>query len=63
MKTILLIIIFVLFTAFLCEYHGFRRGFEAGSRVTNAWWIDKKSQLYDTSEVLRQNHRDGYDRI
>ena len=63
MKTVVLIIIFVLLTALLCEFHGFHRGVENGSKVTNAWWIDKKSQIYDTSEVLRKNILDGHDRI
>jgi hypothetical protein len=63
MKTVTLIIFFVLLTALLCEFHGFQRGFESGSKVTNAWWIDKKSQIYETSEILRKNILDGYDRI
>jgi len=55
MKTVLLIIVFVLFTAFVCEYHGFRRGFSAGSRATSAWWIDQESQPEDPSEMFPQD--------
>jgi hypothetical protein len=55
MKTVLLLIVFVLFTAFVCEYHGFKRGFAAGSRVTSAWWIDQDSQSEDTSQMFPQD--------
>lgn len=61
MKKTILVILLVLLVAALCEFHGFKRGFAQGEKVTNAWWIDQKSVMYDTSEVLKKNilHRNN----
>jgi hypothetical protein len=41
-------------TALTGAYHGYRRGYKAGERATNTWWIDKKSVYYDTAEVIKR---------
>jgi len=63
MKKAVFVILLVLLVAVLCEFHGFKRGFTQGEKVTNAWWIDQKSVLYDTSEVLKKNNLNGHNRI
>ncbi len=52
-KTLLVFILFV-FVAVIFEYHGYHRGFNDGETITNSWWIDKKSQYYDTSQVIKK---------
>lgn len=54
MKKTLLIFILMTFIALLFEYHGYSRGFNDGEKTTNSWWIDKKSQYYDTSQVIKK---------
>ncbi len=60
MKTKLIIIITLLILSFLCELHGYYRGYAQGRKSTNAWWIDKKSRIYDTSEVLKKDVMHGH---
>lgn len=60
MKKTALVILLVLIVAVVCELHGFKRGFARGEKVTNAWWIDQKSVMYDTSELLKKNILNRY---
>jgi len=63
MRKKLFILMIIAFIALICEFHGFHRGFEQGRKTTNAWWIDKKSRLYDTSEVLRKEFQNGHNQL
>lgn len=62
MKKIGLLILLLVAAALAFELHGYYRGYQQGERVTNSWWIDKKSLYYDTSEIVKkqitehQNH-------
>lgn len=47
----------------LGELHGYRRGYELGRKEINTWWIDQKSRLYDTSEILKKDAAKGYNQI
>jgi hypothetical protein len=33
---------------------GYKRGYAAGSQVTNNWWIEKKVKQFETSEVIKK---------
>lgn len=63
MKKYIFIILTLFLFAFLCELHGYHRGYENGRKSANAWWIDKKSRIYDTSEVLKKDTESGHNHI
>jgi hypothetical protein len=63
MKKLLLVLVILLFTVLICEYHGYRRGYADGEKLTNAWWIDKKSTYYDIREVVKKRSDNRYDHI
>ena len=63
MKKLLLVFAILLFTVLICEYHGYRRGYAEGEKLTNTWWIDKKSTYYDIDEVVKKRMENRYNRI
>ena len=63
MRNILLVILLLSIMMLIGELHGFKRGYEHGRKDTNSWWIDQKSRIYDTSELLKNDTVKGYDRI
>lgn len=39
-------------------HYGYKRGYADGSQATNTWWIDKKGQQFEASEVIKKRlHR------
>lgn len=63
MKKVLLVLVLMILVALVCEYHGYRRGFTDGEKITNSWWIDKKSTYYDISEVVKKRYHKKLDEI
>lgn len=63
MKKSLFIILILIVLALVLEIHGYNRGYEQGQKATNTWWIDQKSRIYDTSEVLKKNTINGYNQM
>jgi hypothetical protein len=40
---------------FLCGMRfGYSRGYTAGSQATNNWWIEKKVEQFEASEVIKK---------
>jgi hypothetical protein len=49
------ICVLILLTILMWGMHyGYKRGYADGSQFTNAWWIDKKGQQFETSEVIKK---------
>lgn len=47
--------VFIFILAVLCNYFGFVRGYAAGTKNTNTWWIDKQSRNYEKPEVIKRD--------
>jgi hypothetical protein len=57
------VIIILLVAGFLVGvHHGYNLGYREGENRTNGWWIDKKTQYYESAEIrkkrinLKHNH-------
>ncbi len=53
-KKILLIAVLLTIVAVFSRHYGYKSGYIEGKQITNAWWIDKKSRHYETSDVIRK---------
>ncbi len=64
-NTLLMILLLFLMVSLvlLGTRNGYQAGYEQGRKETNTWWIDQKSRVYDTSEVLKKNTTKGYNQI
>lgn len=54
LKKILLFVVLLIIVAVFSQHHGYKNGYADGKQITNAWWIDKKSRHYETSDVIKK---------
>lgn len=53
-KRIMLFVALLIICAVFSLNYGYKSGYDHGKQVTNAWWIDKKSRHYETSDVIKK---------
>lgn len=63
MKKACLLVLLLAAVALAFELHGFYRGYRKGEKVTNSWWIGKKSLYYDTSEIIKKQIAEHHNHI
>jgi ABC-type glycerol-3-phosphate transport system substrate-binding protein len=63
MKKACLLVLLLAAVALAFELHGFHRGYRKGEKVTNSWWINKKSLYYDTSEIIKKQIAEHHNHI